>query len=32
MVLVLCGDGANAQVVLGQGAKGDWGNVNWGWA
>lgn len=32
MILVLFGDGSIAQVVLGQGAKGDWQNINWGWA
>ncbi|KAK4083739.1 uncharacterized protein Triagg1_1401 [Trichoderma aggressivum f. europaeum] len=32
MILVLFGDGSVAQVVLGKGAKGDWNNINWGWA
>ncbi|KAK1242392.1 hypothetical protein MKX07_000378 [Trichoderma sp. CBMAI-0711] len=32
LILVLFGDGSIAQVVLGQGAKGDWQNINWGWA
>lgn len=32
MILVLFGDGSIAQVMLGQGAKGDWQTINWGWA
>ncbi|EWZ89332.1 glycerol channel [Fusarium oxysporum] len=32
MILVLFGDGSVAQVVLGEGNKGDWQNINWGWA
>ncbi|KAH7019613.1 aquaporin-like protein [Ilyonectria destructans] len=32
MVLLLFGDGSVAQVVLGKGNKGDWQNINWGWA
>ncbi|KAI5460414.1 aquaporin-like protein [Mariannaea sp. PMI_226] len=32
MILILFGDGSVAQVVLGRGDKGDWGNINWGWA
>ncbi|KAJ4860631.1 major intrinsic protein domain-containing protein [Trichoderma breve] len=32
MILVLFGDGSVAQVVLGKGSKGDWNNINWGWA
>ncbi|KAH6950294.1 aquaporin-like protein [Ilyonectria sp. MPI-CAGE-AT-0026] len=32
VVLLLFGDGSVAQVVLGKGNKGDWQNINWGWA
>ena len=30
-ILVMFGDGVVAQVVLSNGEKGDWGNINWGW-
>ena len=30
-ILVLFGNGVNAQVVLSGGAKGDWQSICWGW-
>lgn len=30
-ILVLFGDGVNAQVVLSGGTKGDWLSISWGW-